>query len=176
MQVKTVRDVIVTRCSRAVSFCFHSKYPSFPFHRLTWKWTSCDYLLVLLSMPALAAVCGRFLAGTAGSNPTESMVCLLQVLCIVRGLCVVLITHPEESCRMLCVWVWSWNLYFECNLAHWGPVASWSKILSILFVTFWALCFVLVSCLTRNFNTNCSLKVCHPLCYVSITKLQFVSI
>jgi len=25
------------------------------------------------------------------------------------GLCVGLITHPEESYRLWCVWVWSWS-------------------------------------------------------------------
>jgi hypothetical protein len=27
-----------------------------------------------------------------------------------RGLCEGLVTHPEESYRVWCVWVWSWNL------------------------------------------------------------------
>ena len=27
-----------------------------------------------------------------------------------RGLCIGLITHPEESYRVWCVWVWSWSL------------------------------------------------------------------
>jgi hypothetical protein len=37
-----------------------------------------------------------------------------------RGLCVGLITHPDESYRVWCVWVWSWNLNNEEALAHWG--------------------------------------------------------
>ena len=30
-----------------------------------------------------------------------------------RGLCVGMITRPEESYRVWCFWVWSWNLYNE---------------------------------------------------------------
>jgi hypothetical protein len=37
-----------------------------------------------------------------------------------RGLCVGLITSPEESYPVLCVWVWSWILENEGALAHWG--------------------------------------------------------
>ena len=37
-----------------------------------------------------------------------------------RGLCVGLITRPEESYRVWCVWVWSWSLSNEEALAHWG--------------------------------------------------------
>jgi len=47
-------------------------------------------------------VCGRLVAGMAGSNPAEgmdvSLVCLYVVLsCVGRGLCNGLITRPEES-------------------------------------------------------------------------------
>jgi hypothetical protein len=37
-----------------------------------------------------------------------------------RGLCVGLITRPEESYRVWCVWVWSWILDNEEALTHWG--------------------------------------------------------
>jgi hypothetical protein len=37
-----------------------------------------------------------------------------------RGLCVGLITRPEETNRVWCVWVWSWSLSNEEALAHWG--------------------------------------------------------
>jgi hypothetical protein len=37
-----------------------------------------------------------------------------------RGLCVGLITRPEESYRMWCVWAWSSSLDNEEALAHWG--------------------------------------------------------
>jgi len=37
-----------------------------------------------------------------------------------RGLCVGLITRPEEYYRVWCVWVWSWIFDNEEVLAHWG--------------------------------------------------------
>ena len=46
-------------------------------------------------------------------------ICLLWVLCVARRLCVGLITHPEKSYRVWCVWVWSWILDNEKALAHW---------------------------------------------------------
>jgi hypothetical protein len=36
------------------------------------------------------------------------------------GLCIGLITHPEESYRLWCVWVWSWNQDNEDHLPHLG--------------------------------------------------------
>jgi hypothetical protein len=58
-------------------------------------------------------VFGRSPAGIVGSNPAGGMdVCLLWVLCVLsgKGLCVGLITPPEESYRLWCVWVWWWSL------------------------------------------------------------------
>ena len=64
-----------------------------------------------------ARVCGRSLAGTVGSNHAGGTdVCLLWVL--LWGLCVGLITRPEESNRVWRVWVWSWSLDNEKALAH----------------------------------------------------------
>jgi len=40
-----------------------------------------------------------------------------------RGLCAELITRPEESYQVRCVWVWSWILDNEEVLAHWGCCA-----------------------------------------------------
>jgi hypothetical protein len=37
-----------------------------------------------------------------------------------RGLCVGLITRPEESYRVWRVWMWTWSLDNEEALAHWG--------------------------------------------------------
>ena len=50
------------------------------------------------------------LLGLLGSIPFGSMdVCPLWVLVLSGGgLCVGLITRPEESYRVWCVWVWSW--------------------------------------------------------------------
>ena len=40
-----------------------------------------------------------------------------------RGLCVGLITRPEGSYRLWCVWVWSWILHNQEALTHGGAVA-----------------------------------------------------
>ena len=37
-----------------------------------------------------------------------------------RDFCVGLITWPEESYRVCCVWVWSWSLDNEEAVAHWS--------------------------------------------------------
>ena len=63
---------------------------------------------------------GRSLAGTAGSNPAGGMDVLLLWVLSGRGFYVGLITRPEESYRVWCVWVWSWIVDKEEALAHWG--------------------------------------------------------
>jgi len=53
---------------------------------------------------------GRSLAEIAGSNPAGDMdMCLLRVLYVLsgRGLCVGLITCPEDSYLMGCFCMWS---------------------------------------------------------------------
>ena len=57
-------------------------------------------------------VCGRSLAGTAGSNPTGIMCnCLLSfVCCQVEVSALGWSPRPYESCRVLCHWVWTWSL------------------------------------------------------------------
>ena len=67
------------------------------------------------------SICSRSLTGIAGSNPAEGTdVCLL--CCVLSGRCLWdgLITRPEESYRVWCVWVWSWSLDNEEALTHWG--------------------------------------------------------
>jgi hypothetical protein len=44
-----------------------------------------------------------------------------------RGLCVGLITRPEKSYRVWCVWVWSWSLDREEALAPLGVLEPWKK-------------------------------------------------
>jgi len=44
-----------------------------------------------------------------------------------RGLCVGLITRPEESYRVWCFWVWSWVFDNEEDLAHWGLLSHGKK-------------------------------------------------
>jgi len=64
----------------------------------------CCFKVLPIQMAALskAWVCGRSLPGIAGSNSTGGInMSFLLVLCVVSGLCVGLITRPEEeSCRM----------------------------------------------------------------------------
>jgi hypothetical protein len=67
-------------------------------------------------------VCGRSLAGIVGSNSAGGMDSSLLWVFVLSGksLWLGLITHPEESYRMWCVWVWPWSLDNEGTLAHWG--------------------------------------------------------
>jgi hypothetical protein len=69
-----------------------------------------------------AWVFGCLLAGVASSNPAGEWMCISCEFYVLsgRGLCVGLITRPEESHRVWCVWVWSWSLDNEEALAHWG--------------------------------------------------------
>jgi len=52
-----------------------------------------------------------------------------------RGLWVGLITHPEESYRVWCVWVWSWSLENEEALAHWGLLRHGMLMMNVLMCT-----------------------------------------
>jgi hypothetical protein len=68
-----------------------------------------------------AWVCGLSLAGIAGSNAAGGGdVCCECCVLSGRGLCVGLIIHPEESCRLVCRWVWSRNLKNEEAMARFG--------------------------------------------------------
>ena len=69
-----------------------------------------------------AWVCDRSRTGIVVSNPAGAWVsfsCECRML-LGRGCCVGLITRPEESYGVWCVWVWSWILDNEEALAHWG--------------------------------------------------------
>jgi len=61
--------------------------------------------------------------------PPRAWMSVSCVCCVLsgRGLCVGLITRPEESYRMWCVWVWSWILNNEEVLAHWGLLRHCKK-------------------------------------------------
>jgi len=88
--------------------------------------------LIAVAVRSTACVCGRSLFGTAGWNPTGSMSDCLSVCCECcvlsgRSLCVRLITRPEESYRLWCVWGWSWSLDKEEAVAQWGAVEQWEK-------------------------------------------------
>jgi hypothetical protein len=73
-----------------------------------------------------ACVCDCQLAGTAASNPAGARVFVCCQCCVLssRGLCVELITRPEESYRVWCVWVWSWSLEQEKAPVPWGLLRS----------------------------------------------------
>jgi hypothetical protein len=70
-----------------------------------------------------AWVCGRSLAGIAGSNRAGGMdVCLLWVLCVVRYWSPRRADHSSRGVlpSVVCLTVWSWSLDSEEALAHWG--------------------------------------------------------
>ena len=49
-----------------------------------------------------------------------------------RGLCVGLITRSEDSYRVWCVWVRSWNFDNEEALAHWGRLHNGGKYIQFI--------------------------------------------
>ena len=69
-----------------------------------------------------AWVCGPSPAGIVGSNPAGvmdlSFVCCKVEVLKGRRLCFDPITLPEESYQLWCVWVWSWILNNEEDVAH----------------------------------------------------------
>jgi hypothetical protein len=74
----------------SVIFCKSPYYSDFSWH-----------LPVPLAARSKAKVCGCSPTEIVGSNPITGMdVRLLWVLCVVRGFCDKLITHPEESYRV----------------------------------------------------------------------------
>ena len=67
-------------------------------------------------------------------------VCLICVLSG-KGLCVWLITDPEDFYRVWCVWVWSWIVDNEEALAHWGLLRHgklWLLLLLTYLLTPWS--------------------------------------
>ena len=70
-----------------------------------------------------AWICGRWIGGFAGSNPVGTWISVsLWMLCVLSGsgICLGLITRPEESSWVWCVWMWSWSLDSEPTPARWG--------------------------------------------------------
>jgi hypothetical protein len=82
-----------------------------------------------------------------------------------RGLYVGLITRPEESYPVWFVWVWSWSLDNEEDLAHWGLLRHWKKKANAQFylkiTVFWDItqCWLVIC--YRCFGRTCCL---HLLC------------
>ena len=84
---------------------------------------------ILVAALSKAWVCGRSLARIVGSNPVGARMSVSCECCVLsgRGLCVGLITRPEESYRVWYVWVWSWNLDNKEALDHWGLLPHGKK-------------------------------------------------
>jgi hypothetical protein len=77
-------------------------------------------------------VCGRSLAGIVGLNPAGESMSVCCKCCVLPGrvLCVELVTRPEESYRLWCVWVWSRVFDNEEALTPWGCFAMVRKGIS----------------------------------------------
>ena len=70
----------------------------------------CGYLPITVAARSKAWFCGRSFAGIARSNPAGGMDVYREYRVLSsRGLSVGLITRPEESYTVCCVWVWSWS-------------------------------------------------------------------
>jgi hypothetical protein len=85
-----------------------------------------------------AWVCGRWLARIAGLNSALGMgVCCKSCVLSGRGLCFGLITLPEESYRVWCLWVWSWSLDTEESVVHSGLLRRRRKNTYVWFMIKW---------------------------------------
>jgi hypothetical protein len=84
-----------------------------------------------------------------------------------RGLCVGLITRPEKSYRVWCVWVWSRIPENEEVLAHWGLLRHGKTIL--LYVYWPQTCFGYSCC-----HLQCGVTSTHykNICVLAITTLK----
>ena len=96
------------------------------------------------------------------------------------GLCVGLITRPEESYRMWCVWVWSWILDNVGNLTHWGLLYPgkkniWDYIRMLNSSTHApnSITWPSVACLLGQVSVQCVSSVCvlHHVLQVCFNKL-----
>jgi hypothetical protein len=94
-------------------------------HTRTYTYSRSHWLCVLRCWSAAARLVGLRVRIPPGAWMSVSCECRMLSG---RGLCVYLITRPEESYWMWCVWVRSWSLDNEEPLAHWiggGAVAPW---------------------------------------------------
>ena len=99
------------------SCCHHYKQKLTTFFSDCYQpwWSQCPRCL------RPGSVAARWLGLRARISPGASM-SLSWECCMLsgNGLCVCLISRPEESYRLWCVWVWSWSLGNEEILAHLG--------------------------------------------------------
>ena len=97
--------------------------PSFPNLNLRASRTPRCYITLLhcgkMFKSVWALSCAFAVARLLGLWVRIPDVCLCDC-CVLsgRGLCVGLITRPEEPYRVWCVWVWSWSLDMEEALTH----------------------------------------------------------
>jgi hypothetical protein len=71
--------------------------------------------------PSNRTVCDPSPAGIVGSNPAGGIGVFYECRELLGiGLCYGLITRPEESYRLWCVWLWLRSLHNEATLAHGG--------------------------------------------------------
>ena len=95
-----------------------------------------DLMPVPVAARSKGQVYGRSPAGIVGSNPIGDMyVCCECCVLSRRGLCDELITRPEESYRLWCVWMWSWILDNEEAMAYWWVIAPREKYLTLNLLT-----------------------------------------
>jgi hypothetical protein len=75
---------------------------------------------IIKQITCQAWVRGRLLAEISSSNPVEAWMSVSCECCMLSSifLCNELITRPEESHRVGCVWMWSWSLDNEEAIAH----------------------------------------------------------
>jgi len=94
-----------------------------------------DYTSLNLKLLCIFHKPNVYVSGRVGRRRGPAAACLLKFLvsfspesympvshqcCLLSGnnRCVVLITRPEESYRLWCVWMWSWILDDEAVLVH----------------------------------------------------------
>ena len=70
-------------------------------------WSKYEYMPVPVAARSKVQVYGRSPGGIVGANPTGSWISVCCECCVLsgRGICDTLITRPEESYRLWCVFV-----------------------------------------------------------------------
>jgi len=118
-----------TSLATCFALCFSrvNYYLVFPFYM-----REVPRLPIPVAVRSKASVCGRWLAGIAVSNPAGAWMSVCCECCVLsgRGLCVGLITRPEESYRVWCVIV---KTRLGGGPGPLGVVASLKKVSRIYF-------------------------------------------
>ena len=122
-------------------------------------WAPSNRKPVPVAARSKAWVCDRSLDGIAGSNPAGGHGCksvVSVVCCAGRGLWVGLITCPEESYHVWCVWVWSWILNSEVAQVRVGLFRDEKKTRQ------------LKKCVAQSL-------LCYFICYKNIILIKYLS-